>query len=64
MDQTQFTNALKRMSFIEGFQLPELTAAEQSRFMADPTHYFIRASDAHAAAIWREITRPIFQAAE
>jgi hypothetical protein len=52
-----FRDQLKRMAFIDGVMLPELTPYQQTCFMDDPVKYFVRANDEHAAAIWREMQR-------
>ena len=44
-------------AFLEHETLPELSAQDCLRFMADPVVFFIRAGDTKANAIWREIER-------
>ncbi len=57
MTKHEFHNRIRSMFCIDGYLLPELSEEEQGVFMRDPVGYFIRASDAQANAIWREIER-------
>lgn len=57
IDQHVFTNALRSLHNIDGYQLPELNWGEQIDFVQNPVKYFIRADDEQQAAIWREIAK-------
>lgn len=57
MTQHDFINRLRSLWNIDAWQLPELGAQQQKDFVFDPARYLMRANDAHAAAIWREIER-------
>lgn len=57
IDQPAFTNMLRSLFNIDGYQLPELSKQEQTTFICDPAHFFIAASDDHQDAIWREIMK-------
>jgi hypothetical protein len=56
-DRHRFLNRVRSLFNIDGWQLPELSPAQQAKFMADPVNYFMRCESAHADAIWREIER-------
>lgn len=57
MDQDEFTNAVRSLFNIDGYQLPELTREQQHDFICDPVRYFIRTDDEQQAAIWREVSK-------
>lgn len=57
MDQHAFTNALRSMFNIDGYQLPELSGDQQREFVRDPVRYFIRCHDEQQDAIWREVSK-------
>jgi hypothetical protein len=57
MNHPQFTNALKAMFNIDADKLTEIERDQQKHFIADPVRYYIRASEAQHAAIWREIKK-------
>lgn len=57
MTQHQFTNMLRSLFNIDGYQLPELTWGQQIDFVQNPVKYFIQADDEQQAAIWREIAK-------
>lgn len=57
MDQHDFTNGLRSLFNIDGYQLPELNWGQQLDFVQNPVKYFIQADDEQQAAIWREVAK-------
>lgn len=57
MAKAAFHNRLRSLFNIDGFLLPELSREEQRAFVNDPVRFFIKAPDAKADAIWREVER-------
>lgn len=57
VDQHEFINRVRSLFNIDGFLLPELTAAQQSDFIRDPVRYFIGTDKAQSDAIWREVEK-------
>lgn len=57
IDQHVFTNALRSLFNIDGYQLPELTVEQQREFVRDPVRYFMRTDDAQQDAIFREVAK-------
>ncbi|MFP5433799.1 MAG: hypothetical protein ACLGIM_11865, partial [Alphaproteobacteria bacterium] len=57
LGQQQFTNMLRSLHNIDGYQLPELTAQQQINFVQIPVRYFMQAGEQQQGAIWREIMK-------
>jgi len=57
MDQHIFTNMLRSLFNIDGYQLPELTSEHQDQFLRDPVRYFIGTDKAQQDAIFREVMK-------
>ena len=57
MDTHSFQNRIRSLSNIDGYLLPELSQDEQAAFLRDPVGFFLRANDAQADAIFREVER-------
>ncbi len=55
MDKAAFINSVRSLFNIDGYLLPELSLAEQRRFLDDPVQYLLNANDAQADAIMREV---------
>ena len=56
-ESARFLNRLRSLHNIDGDLLPELSKDEQREFVRGPVVYFLRADDAQAQAIWREIEK-------
>lgn len=57
LGQQQFTNMLRSLHNIDGYQLPELTAQQQINFVQIPVRYFMQANEKQQAAIFREVMK-------
>jgi len=57
IDQHVFTNALRSLHNIDGYQLPELTVEQQREFVRDPVRYFMRTDGTQQNAIFREVSK-------
>jgi hypothetical protein len=57
MDQPTFTNCVRSLFNIDGYQLPELTSEQQGQFVRDPVRYFIGADKRQQDAIFREVAK-------
>ena len=57
IDQHTFTNCLRSLFNIDGYQLPELTQEQQGQFIRDPVRYFISTDKAQQDAIFREVAK-------
>lgn len=57
MDKHGFMNRVRSLANIDRDQLPELTPEDFYWFVNDPVRYFMRATETHAAAIWREVEK-------
>lgn len=57
MDQHTFSNQIKSLFNIDGYQLPELSDDHKSQFLRDPVHYFMRAEEVQQEAIYREVMK-------
>ena len=57
IDQATFTNMLRSMFNIDGYQLPEMSKPEQATFITDPAHFFMAASDEHQDLIFKQIAK-------
>lgn len=57
MDQHIFTNMLRSLFNIDGYQLPELTSEHQGQFLRDPVRYFIGTDKVQQDAIFREVMK-------
>jgi hypothetical protein len=57
MDQPLFTNMVRSLFNIDGYQLPELTSDQQREFVRDPVRYFIRTDKAQQDAIFSEVAK-------
>lgn len=57
MTQHEFMNRLRSLWNIDRDQLPELSEVQWTNFLLAPSSFLIRADDATAAAIWREVER-------
>jgi hypothetical protein len=53
--QRAFLNTLKKLFFID--DVPGFTDGQNRMFRADPVSYLIRASDAQAEAIFKELEK-------
>lgn len=56
-EQARFLNRLKSLFNIDADQVPELTREQWYAFRDDPVRFLLRASDAQAASIWREVEK-------
>ena len=52
-----FLNRLRSLFNIDGWRLPELSAEQQARFLADPVWYLMHADDERASFIMREVEK-------
>lgn len=57
MTRADFLNRARSLHNIDSIHLPELDRAQRRHFMDEPVRYFMNCSDAHAAAIWREVEK-------
>lgn len=57
IDQRLFTNMVRSMFNIDGYLLPELSAAHQLEFVRDPVRYYINTDKAQQDAIFREVMK-------
>ena len=57
MDTHSFRNRIRSLSNIDGYLLPEFLHDERAAFLRDPVGFFLRANDAQADAVFREVER-------
>jgi hypothetical protein len=57
IDQRLFTNCVRSLFNIDGYQLPELTSEQQGQFVRDPVRYFIGTDKQQQDAIFREVAK-------
>ena len=57
MERHQFLNRIRSLFCIDAWDLPELTDAQRTAFVADPVKFLIHADDATADVIWRAVQK-------
>lgn len=57
MEQHEFINAVRSLFNIDGYQLPELTEAQQREFVRDPVRYYMRAPRHQQDAIFHQVAK-------